>query len=277
MTPLRLRMIEELRIRNYAEGTQKLYISLVARYARHFATPPDKLGPEHVRLYQLDMLERKVSDCVYRQTVAALRFFYMKVVRRAWVNHDIPYPRAEKRLPVVLGRDEMVRFFKAIPSLKLRTLLMVAYAGGLRVAEVTRLKVTDIDSSRKLIRIEQGKNRKDRYVMLSDQVLAMLRTYWKTARPTTWLFPGRGTDGPITRRHAQLACAEAAKACNLKKKVTPHVLRHSFATHLLEDGVDVRTIQLLMGHRNLTTTSRYLTVSAGEIGKVRSPLDRLAL
>lgn len=130
MTPLRQRMLEELRIRNYAEGTQKLYISLMARYARHFGTPPHQLGPEHVRLYQLDMLERKVSDCVYRQTVAALPFFYMKVVRKPWINHDIPYPRAEKRLPVVLGRDEMVRFFKAIPSLKLRTLLMVAYAGG---------------------------------------------------------------------------------------------------------------------------------------------------
>lgn len=277
MTTLRLRMLEELRIRNYAEGTQRLYIDLVARYARHYRKPPDQLGPEDVRLYQLDMLERKVSGCVYRQTVAALRFFYSKVLRRDWVNHGLPYPRAEKPLPVVLSRDEVVGFFRAIPSLKLRTLLMITYAGGLRVAEASQLRVADIDSSRKLIRIVQGKGRKDRYVMLSDQVLAILRTYWKAARPKTWLFPGRGTDGPITRRHAQLACAAAAKASRLKKKVTPHTLRHSFATHLLEDGVDVRTIQLLMGHRNLTTTSRYLTVSAAQIGQVRSPLDNLVL
>ena len=211
------------------------------------------------------------------QTVAALRFFYGVTLGMAEVPERIAYAREPRRLPVVLSADEVVRFLEAVPSLKARAALTTAYAAGLRVSEVTGLRVPDIDSGRMMIRIEHGKGGKERYVMLSAQLLAILRTYWRLARPKQWLFPGRDATRPIEPTTLHAACRSARAAAGIGKKITVHVLRHSFATHLLESGVDIRVIQVLLGHAHLSTTARYTHVSQGLIGRTASPLEKLKL
>jgi integrase/recombinase XerD len=276
MTELRRRMIEELRLRNYSPNTITIYLRCVAQFAQHFRLSPDRLGPEHIRQYQLFLVqEKEVSWALFNQTVCALRFFYHHILHRDWMIEHIPYPRQEEKLPVVLSPAEVAAVFEAIPNLKHRTILMTIYAGGLRVAEVTHLLVSDIDSQRQVISVRQGKGRKDRQVMLSPKLREVLRIYWKSFRPRVWLFPGESPGQPISSETVWRVCRQAGEAAHLSKPISPHTLRHCFATHLLEDATDLRRIQVLLGHRNLKTTARYLHVSNLAVRTTVSPLDRL--
>lgn len=276
MTPLRRKMIEALELRGVSPKTLKLYVDCVARFARHYGQSPEHLGREDVRNYLLHLIhERKVAWGTYKQALAALRFLYRWVLEQGDIVEDIRAPQPERRLPVVLSFEEVHRFFAAIRSFKHRTLLMFAYAAGLRVSEAARVRVADIDSQRMVIRVVQGKRKKDRYTLLSPLLLEMLRHYWWAARPTDYLFPGRGQSGHVTNSTAQRACLEAQAAAGLAKEVTPHTLRHSFATHLLEAGTDLRVIQVLLGHASPRTTALYTQVSTKLIGKTRSPLELL--
>jgi site-specific recombinase XerD len=271
-------MIQDMQLRNFAPRTITVYVNCVARFARHFGKPPEVLGPDDVRAYLLHLIEhRHVSWGYYNLHLQALRFLYNVTLGRPAVLAHVACPRRPKRLPVVLSPDELARFFAAVRSLKHRATLMTAYAAGLRVAEVAALRVSDIDSQRMVLRVQQGKGRKDRYVMLSPKLLDLLRAYWKAARPRTWLFPNRGGDGPITTGAVMKACRQARRASGLEKHVTVHTLRHSFATHLLEAGTDLRTIQVLLGHDSPRTTAVYTHVSPAAVRATVSPLDRLDL
>lgn len=277
MTTLRQRMTEDLRVRNRSPRTIEAYIDQVAKFARHFKKSPELLGPEEIRQYQVYLVhERRVSWSYLNQAVCALRFLYRHTLSRDWAISQIPFARQPKKLPVVLSPSEMQRFLEAIRKLKYRAILMTAYAAGLRLSEVTHLQVTDIDSQRMVIRVRQGKGQKDRYVMLSPTLLELLRTYWHFERPRTWLFPGRTPEVPIVRHNVQRACRQAALDAGLSKRVTVCTLRHCFATHLLEAGTNVRVIQLLLGHRSLSTTQRYTYVSAATVNATASPLELLA-
>src|SRR5271169_4073918 len=276
MTELRRKMLEELQLRNYSPHTQRAYIRCVADFAQHFKAAPDQLGPEHVRAYQLFLVQRKkVSWSSFNQTVCALRFFYHDVLHQDWMIEHIPYPRHEQKLPVVLSPTEVAAVFYATRNLKHRTILMTIYAAGLRVSELTNLRVADIDSERQVICVRQGKGHKDRQVMLSPKLLELLRSYWKSYRPTLWLFAGRMPERPITRETVFTICKQAGEAAQLAKPISLHTLRHCFATHLLEDAIDLRRIQILLGHRNLKTTAKYLHVSNLAVRTTASPLDRL--
>lgn len=276
MTPLRQRMLEDMSIRNLAENTQSAYLQQVAAYSRHFGRSPDQLGPEEVRTYQLYLMEVRAltpsSICV---ATGALRFLYKVTLKRPWAVEEIPMPKRPRKLPEILSPEEVRHFLDAIINHKHRAILMTAYAAGLRVSEATHLKVTDIDSQRMMLRVEQGKGMKDRYVMLSPRLLDVLRTYWKSARPTRWMFPGEVPGQPITREAVGLACQKARRDAGITKSITPHSLRHAFATHLLESGADLRTIQLLLGHRSLATTARYLKVATTTVCATISPFDLL--
>jgi integrase/recombinase XerD len=276
MTPLRRRMTEDMILRNRSPKTIRAYTGYVADFARYFHTPPDRLGPEHVRSYLLHLVqERQVSWDVYRQARLALRFFYTVTLGREWVVARIARPKVPKKLPVVLSREETARFLDALENPKHRALLMTAYAGGLRLSEVVGLRVADIDSARMVIHVRQGKGQKDRDVMLSPRLLAVLRDYWKLQRPGPFLFPGRTPDRPVCPRTVQKACARALAASGLSKHVHMHTLRHSFASHLLESGTDLRTIQVLLGHRSFSTTARYVHVATAALQSTRSPFDDL--
>jgi len=276
MTNLRRKMLEELQLRNYSPHTQRAYIRWVAKFAQHFKATPDQLGPDHVREYQLFLVQRKkLAWSSFNQAVCALRFFYHDVLHRKWMIEHIPYPRHEQKLPVVLSPAEVVALFQNTPNLKQRTILMTIYAAGLRVSELINLRVTDIDRQRQIICVRQGKGHKDRQVMLSPKLLEMLQLYWKKYRPMTWLFPGQRPERPITQITVWRICQQARAAAQLVKPVSPHTLRHCFATHLLEEATDLRRIQILMGHRNLKTTARYLHVSNLAVRSTISPLDRL--
>jgi integrase/recombinase XerD len=278
MTPLRKRMIESMEMRNFACKTIRLYVDAVARFARYFGKSPDLLGTEEVRRYLLHLVhEKKLAWATYKQALAALRYLYRWVLHAPEIVQDIRGPRPERRLPVVLSFDEVQRFFAAIPSFKQRMILMAAYAAGLRISEVVQLEVTDIDSSRMVIRIRQGKRKKDRYTILSPVLLQMLRHYWVAARPARYLFPGRALDRTMSVSVVQRACKNAQVKAGIDKTVTPHTLRHSFATHLLEAGTDLRVIQELLGHSSPRTTALYTHVSTKLIGQTKSPLDRLDL
>jgi integrase/recombinase XerD len=278
MTPLRRRMIDDMTLRNFTPATIRAYVRCVARLAGYFRCPPDRLGPEHVRSYLLHLLqERNVSHSYYKLTRCALRFFYRETLGRDDIPASFAPVKEPRTLPVILGPDELVRFFAAIANLKHRALLMTAYAAGLRISEVARLRVADIDSARMVIRVYRGKGQKDRYVMLSPRLLEILRAYWKAARPGDFLFPGAGPDRPITTGSVRKVCSRARLAAGLDKPVTVRALRHSFATHLLESGTDLRTIQVLMGHRSFNTTARYVHVATASLPSTRSPLDRLDL
>jgi len=276
MTPLRQRMLEDMAVRNLAENTQSAYLQQVAAFARHFHRSPEVLGPEEVRAWQVHLTQtRRLSPSSVSVATGALRFLYKVTLKCPWAVDEIPMPKRPFRLPVILSREEVGRFLDAVDSLKHRTILMTAYAAGLRISEAIHLKVTDIDSQRMMLRVDQGKGRKDRYVMLSPRLLEMLRAYWKAAHPALWLFPGDQPGQPITRDAVGQACQKAHRASGLQKPVTPHLLRHAFATHLLESGTDVRTIQLLLGHRSLATTSRYLKVATSTVCATASPFDLL--
>lgn len=276
MTPLRHRMIGDMAIRNLADNTQSTYLQQITAYAEHFHRSPEELGPEAVRAYQLYLTQtRMLSASSVSVATGALRFLYKVTLKRDWAVEDIPMPKRPSILPVILGREEVMHFLDSVDSLKHRTILTAAYAAGLRVTEATRLKVTDIDSVRMTLRVDQGKGRKDRYVMLSPRLLDELRAYWKFAHPTLWLFPGDVDGQPITRGAVESACQKAHRASGIKKPITPHSLRHAFATHLLESGTDLRTIQLLLGHRSLATTARYLKVATRTVCATASPFDWL--
>ena len=277
VSPLRRRMIEDMTVRNLSPATQRSYLHAVAKFSRYFSRSPDRLDIEDVRAFQVFLVSQKISWPALNQTVCALRFFYGVTLNRPEIPERIAYAREPRKLPVILSADEVVRFLVAVPSLKTRTALTTAYAAGLRASEAVSLKVADIDSSRMLIQVRHGKGAKDRTVMLSPQLLAILRTYWRLARPREWLFPGRDESKPIDVQVLHAACRSATKAAGLAKRVTVHTLRHSFATHLLESGVDIRIIQVLLGHNSLSTTARYTQVATTTIAKTRSPIDRLAL
>ena len=277
MTSLRLRMIEDMQIRNLAPRTQTTYVEQVDRFARHFRQSPELLGPPDIRAWRIYLVrDRRLAASSISVAVAALRFLYTVTLRRPWtVEDDIPTCRQPQQLPDVLSPEDVAAFLNAVQSLKHRVILTVCYAAGLRASEAVRLKAAAIDSQRMVIRVEAGKGRKDRYVMLSPRLLDILRDYWKIARPTEWLFPGDRPGEPITRFAVEHACREARQQSRIRRPVTPHSFRHAFAVHLLESGTDLRTIQLLLGHRNLATTSRYLRIATSKVCATASPLDSL--
>lgn len=276
MTPLRQRMLEDLRVRNYSKKTQAIYVGNVARFAAHFKKSPDQLTTEDIRTYLVYLVEgKRVSWTWFNQAVCALRFFYRVTLGRNDIIPDIPFPRTSKKLPTVLSAEEVVRLLRAVRNAKHRTVLTTIYATGLRISEALALKVSDIDSERMVINVRQGKGRKDRTVMLSPQLLGMLRGYARQARPREWLFPGRRLDQPLNATAVQRTCARARVAAGLAKHASVHTLRHSFATHLLEAGTDLRVIQTLLGHQSVKTTAIYTHVSAQRLHDTPSPLDRL--
>ena len=275
ISPLRQRMIEDMTIRNLSPATQRSYLSAVSKFSRYFARSPEQLGVEDVRAFQLHLVAEGISWSSLNQKVCALRFFYGVTLGRSEIPSLIAYARAPRKLPEVLSAAEVVRFLEAVPELKIRTALTAAYAAGLRVSEVTGLRVTDIDSGRGVIRVRNGKGGKDRQVMLSAQLLHILRDYWRQARPKDWLFPGRDEYSRISATVLHAACREARIAARIGKQVSVHTLRHSFATHLLENGTDIRVIQALLGHSHLSSTARYTAVSNRLITSTQSPFDRL--
>jgi len=277
MTPLRQRMVEDMRIRNLATNTQRLYVHYVAGFAKYFHRSPDELDLEAVRQYQIYLSqERKLSPQSINTFVSAVQFLYLVTLEMPWEKHDFPRARLEEKLPVVLAPDEIQHFLDHIHGIKHRAVLLTCYAAGLRISEAVSLKISDIDSARKLIRVEHGKGGKDRYAMLSPALLEILRAYFRILRPSPpWLFPSWRPHLHLTAGAVQTACREAWKRSRLGKRVTPHGLRHAFATHLLESGTDSRIIQALLGHSRIETTARYLAVSPPTIGKTASPLDLL--
>ena len=284
MTHLRQIMLEELERRNYASATIRCYIRTVEHFARHFHRSPDQLSPEHIRQYQVAIFrEWKLAPNTVTQRLAALRFFYVQVLKRGWSVAETPYPKKVLHLPQVLSQQEIARLIDAARMPVYRMLLMTLYATGARRAEVARLKIDDIDSQRMVIHIRGGKGRKDRDVMLSPKLLDALRDYWRALKhkPSTWLFPGgcgRTWDRPINTKVVWLACRHAAERAGLEhRNIHPHTLRHCFATHLLEAGADLRTIQVLLGHRDLEETTIYLHLSRKHLSATASPLDMLQL
>ena len=276
MTELRQRYLQDLRLRNYAPRTLQTYVECVSLFARYFKRSPEKLEREHIREYQLYLVEeKKCSWSRFNQTVCALRFLYRNTLGRDWAITHIPFPRKQKKLPVVLSREEAALFLAAIKNLKYRAVLSLCYGAGLRISEALHLQVSDIDSKRMMIRVRQAKGHKDRYVMLSPKLLELLREYWKKDRPSTWLFPGRCKHQPLDSTTLQHVCRLARHDSGITKPVTPHTLRHSFASHLLEAGANIRTIQLLLGHNSLQTTAVYTHVSQTTVASTVSPFDLL--
>jgi len=277
ISPLRRRMIDDMTIRNLSPATQRSYLHAVEGFSRFFGRSPARLSLEDVRTYQVHLAGKGIAWATLNQIVCALRFFYGVTLHQSEVPERIPYARKPRTLPEVLSREEVVRFLEAVPSLKSRIALTTAYATGMRVSEVVAVEIRNIDSDRMVIRIEHGKGAKDRYVMLSEQLLGILRAYWVLARPKRFLFPGRDGDTPVDVTVLHAACRSARVAAGIDKRVSVHTLRHSFATHLLEQGTDIRIIQVLLGHNNLSTTARYTCVATSTIAATESPLDRLSL
>jgi integrase/recombinase XerD len=275
VSPLRQRMIEDMRIRQFGDVTQQHYIRVVADFARFLGRSPDQAEPEDLRRYQLHLAAQGASPGKMNHAVSALRFFFKITLGRPGFGERLARVRKDQRLPVVLSPEEVALLLHCAPSLKHKAALSVAYGCGLRASEIVHLKVGDIDSARMLIRVEQGKGRKDRYVMLSPDLLELLRTWWRTAKPRGWLFPGRDPAQPVTTRQLDRACKAAAATAALDKRVSLHTLRHSFATHLLERKTDIRVIQVLLGHKKLDTTALYTRVALKTLGAVKSPLDHL--
>ena len=275
MTSLRRRMTEDMRVRNLSSHTQATYVQQVSLFARHFNKSPEILGPEEIRSYQVYLTnERKLAPSSIIIAVAALRFLYKITLRKDWsLEEIIPTPKQPQKLPKVLSPEEVLQFLGCVRSIKHRTILTTCYAAGLRVSEAICLKVTDIDSQRMVIRVEQGKGHKDRYVMLSPKLLEALRDWWRVDKPKGWLFPGDRAGSHIGRQTVEWACQKAHRRCRIPKPITPHSLRHAFAVHLLESGTDVRTIQLLLGHLGLATTANYLRIAATKVCSTKSPLD----
>ena len=281
MTHLRKIMLEELERRNYSAGTKRRYLRFVERFAQHFGKPPDKLGPDHLRSYQAYLLrERKLCPGTVENHVAALRFFYLRTLHRHEFRQFLPYPKVPRKLPNILSQEEVTHLINASSDLFQRTLLMVLYGTGLRRAELVRLKIADIDSQRMVLHVVDGKGHKDRDLPLSPALLETLRAYWRWLKPRTYLFPSRmhrGPEQPISDKTVWQACIKAAKKAGIRKPTSPHLVRHSWATHLLEAGTDLRTIQLLLGHEDLETTARYLHLSQKHLHKVANPIEELKL
>jgi integrase/recombinase XerD len=275
MTPLRTRMLQDMHMRNLSPHTHEAYIRAVAKLAAFYNLAPDRLDLEQVRTFLVHLSEQQVSFGLFNQTRCALVFFYRITLGRDWSFDRIGCQKRPKRLPVVLSQEEMAQFFTAIDRLKYRALFMAVYGCGLRVSEVVALRAEDIDSKRMVLRVCQGKGKKDRYVMLSPKLLEVLREYYKAFRPSATLFFGRDRERPLDRGTVLLACRRIARRAGLRRRVTVHTLRHSFATHLLEASVDLRTIQALLGHRSLRTTALYTFVSTQRIATTPSPLDFL--
>jgi len=276
MSPLRRRMIEDMTIRKFAPKTQHDYLQRVKNFAAFLGRSPDTASFEDVRRYQLRLTTSGVGVPTVNQTVSTLRFFFRVTLKRHDILEHTHFIHEPRKLPVVLSPEEVARLLDAAPGLKYKAALSVAYGAGLRAGEVVSLKINHIDSERMVIRVEQGKGRKDRYVMLSPHLLALLRAWWKAARPQGWLFPGRDRVQPMTTRQLNRACHAAAQMAEINKRVSLHTLRHSFATHLLEQSIDVRVIQVLLGHAKLDTTALYTRVATKTISEVMSPLERIA-
>ena len=277
MSELRDRMIRDMKLRNLSPETQKGYVYAVAGLAKHYHRSPDQIGPEEIQDYIIFLLNvRKLATGSCQAMMTGLRFFYTVTLGEDSARVPLPPIKSSRRLPEILSGNELERLFGVTTNMKHRVLLMTTYAGGLRISEVVHLKVTDIHSDRMMVRVEQGKGRKDRYTLLSERLLGELRTYWKLKHPDPWLFPGR-SNIPMTRRMAHHIYVAAVKKAGLRRKGGIHTLRHCFATHLLESGVDIRTIQVLMGHSSIRTTVRYLQVTSKTLQGTRSPLDLIAV
>jgi len=277
MTSLRQRMIEDMQIRNLSVYTQKCYVLQVSLFARHFSKSPELLGPEQIRAYQIYLTnEKKLATKSILLAIAALRFLYKVTLKKNWVFETIiPAPKAPQTLPVVLSPEEVVQFLDCVRSRKYRAILATCYAAGLRISEAVALAPLAIDSKRMVLRVEQGKGQKDRYVMLSPKLLEVLRAWWRVEKPKDWLFPGDMPGQHITKGAVERECQKAHRICKIPKPITPHSLRHAFAVHLLEQGTDVRTIQLLLGHRSMATTAKYLRIATSKVCSTSSPLDLL--
>jgi site-specific recombinase XerD len=276
MTPLRQRFLDDLRLRNYSPRTAEAYLAAVVKLTRHFGRPPDQLSPEQVREFQLHLVSRRVSFSLLNQVTAGLRFFFAVTLGRPDVVHQIAYGRRPKKLPTILAPDEVTRLFDAAPNDRDRTLLRTDYALGLRLSELVALRLEDIDAARGLVTVRQGKGAKDRLVPLSPRLLEELRGYWRRYRPRPWLFAGGRPGEHLSAGNVQRVVRRVAQRAGLGKPVSLHTLRHSYATHLLEAGCDLLTIQRLLGHKDLKTTSRYLHVSAAHLGRAPSLLDWVA-
>jgi integrase/recombinase XerD len=276
MTALKQRMLEDLRIRNYAPSTVECYVRSVAEFAKHFHKSPEHLGPEEIRAWQLFLLNEKgVKLSSYIQAVCGLRFFYRNTLNCKIEIERIPLPRYETKLPVILSKEEVKALLEAPKNLGHRAILATMYGAGLRVSEAANLKVRDLDGDRKVIWIRGGKGHKDRQVMLSAPLREVLAAYWRWKRPTDWLFPGEKPGQPISTQTVFHTCRKAARTAGIAKPVHPHSLRHAFATHLLEDGVNLLVIQALLGHKNLKTTAHYLHLADSTVRSARSPLELL--
>src|SRR5271166_1817043 len=277
ISPLRQRMIDDMTARRFTEDTQRDYVRNVRMFAAFLGRSPDTATKDDLRRFQLHMARQQFSPGSINAAIAALRFFFTVTLERPDLVRPLTIVNKPRRAPVVLSQEEVARLLEAAPGLKYKAALSVAYGAGLRVSEVAKLKVSDIDSGRMTLRVEQGKGQRDRYVMLSPQLLALLREWWRAARPPAWLFPGQNPVNPVTERQINRAMQVAAKAAGISKRVSPHTLRYSFATHLLEQGADIRVIQVLLGHAKLETTALYTRVAVSTIRDVESPLERLGL
>ena len=275
ISPLRQRMLDDMSVRRFTPDTQREYIRAVKRLAAFLGRSPDTATPEELRSFQLHLTGTGVRPPTINTTVTALRFFFKVTLDRPETTRRLVFVHEPRKLPRVLSPEEVLRLLEAAPGPKHRAALSLAYGAGLRAMEVVGLKVSDVDSKRMMIRVEQGKGRKDRFAMLSPQLLELLRDWWRIAHPKVWMFPGRDCINPMTTRQLNRICHMAAELAGLPKWVAPHTLRHSFATHLLEQHIDIRVIQVLLGHAKLDTTARYTHVAANLIREVMSPLDRL--
>ena len=279
MTQLRQKMLEELQRRNYSPKTIHNYLRTVKEFANYFGKSPDQLGPDELRRYQVYLLkERNLGVRSVATRVAALRFFFIRTLKREGFREEIPYPKYTRPIPTVLSKEEVAKLINAAGNLTHRTLLMILYGTGMRRSEVKQLKVRHIDSSRMMIHVQCGKGGYSRDIPLSTVLLETLREYWRYKKPKDYLFPGRDNKHrPITGKTLWYACQEAARFAGISKHVAPHTLRHSYATHMLEDGTDLRTIQILLGHQDLETTARYLHLSQSHLRAVVNPLDSLQI
>jgi integrase/recombinase XerD len=277
ITPLRQRLIDDMTARRFSEDTRRDYVRNVRKFTAFLGRSPDTASAEDLRRFQLHMAQQQISPWSINAAIAALRFFFTVTLERPELVRLLRIVNEPRKAPVVLSQEEVARLLEAAPGLKYKAALSVAYGAGLRVSEVANLKVSDIDSGRMTLRVEQGKGQRDRYVMLSPQLLELLRDWWRAARPQVWLFPGQNPINPITPRQLNRAVHAAKNLAAISKRVSPHTLRHSFATHLLEQGVDIRVIQVLLGHAKLETTALYTRVAVNTIRDVKSPLERLGV
>ena len=277
ISPLRQRMIDDMTARRFKEKVQKDYVRHVRTFAVFLGRSPDTATSEDLRRYQLHMAQQQVSPWSINSAIAALRFFFIVTLQRPDLVRPLRLVNEPRKAPVVLSQEEVARLLEAAPGLKYKAALSVAYGAGLRVSEVANLKVSDIDSGRMMLRVEQGKGQRDRTVMLSPRLLELLREWWHAARPQVWLFSGQNPINPITPRQLNRAVTAAKDLAGISKRVSPHTLRHSFATHLLEQGADIRVIQVLLGHAKLETTALYTRVAVSTIRDVESPLEHIRL